>query len=113
MPRRQQGSRDQQPAHAYQLKGTVEFAVETYLKKQGSMEPARVIHRLDRGTSGLMVFPKNRRYAARLSTLLKEGKVERRTLLHGYGNRQQVKRQKRLRTELRRHLKYFFYEQRR
>ena len=60
----------------YQLKGTVEFAVEMYLKKTGIMEPARVIHRLDRGTSGVMIFPKNRKYAAYLSTLLKEGKME-------------------------------------
>ena len=60
----------------YQLKGTVEFAVEMYLKKAGIMEPARVIHRLDRGTSGVMIFPKNRKYAAYLSTLLKEGKME-------------------------------------
>ena len=60
----------------YQLKGTVEFAVEMYLKKRGTGEPARVVHRLDRGTSGVMIFPKNRKYAAYLSTLLKEGKVE-------------------------------------
>ena len=59
----------------YQLKGTVEYAVGVYMKKQGNPEPARVIHRLDRGTSGVMVFPKNKKYAAHLSTLLKEGKV--------------------------------------
>lgn len=60
----------------YQLKGTVEYAVEMYLKKSGSREPARVIHRLDRGTSGVMIFPKNRPFAAYLSTLLKEGRME-------------------------------------
>jgi 23S rRNA pseudouridine1911/1915/1917 synthase len=60
----------------YQLKGTVEFAVEMYLRKQGIREPARVVHRLDRGTSGVMIFPKNRKYAAYLSTLLKEGRIE-------------------------------------
>ncbi len=60
----------------YQLKGTVEYAVETYLKGRGSREPARVVHRLDRGTSGVMIFPKNRRFAAYLSRLLKEGKME-------------------------------------
>jgi RluA family pseudouridine synthase len=60
----------------YQLKGTVEYAVEMYLKRSGSREPARVIHRLDRGTSGVMIFPKNRRFAAYLSALLKEGKME-------------------------------------
>jgi 23S rRNA pseudouridine1911/1915/1917 synthase len=59
----------------YQLKGTVEYAVGVYMQSQGSREPARVIHRLDRGTSGVMVFPKNRKYAAHLSLLLKEGKV--------------------------------------
>lgn len=51
----------------YQLKGTLEYWVSEYLKKQGSKEPARVIHRLDRGTSGVMVFPKHKRAAAWLS----------------------------------------------
>ncbi len=32
----------------YQLKGTVEFAVDRFLKAAGSPEPARVVHRLDR-----------------------------------------------------------------
>jgi len=41
----------------YQLKGTVEYAVAMYLKTCGINEPARVIHRLDRGTSGVMFFP--------------------------------------------------------
>jgi RluA family pseudouridine synthase len=73
----------------YQLKGTVEFAVEMYLKKAGSREPARVIHRLDRGTSGVMIFPKNRKYAAYLSTLLKEGRVEKTYLALATGTPQQ------------------------
>ena len=60
----------------YQLKGTVEFAVGLYLKSRGVAEPVRVIHRLDRGTSGVMFFPKTRRAAAHVSGLLKEGKVE-------------------------------------
>ncbi|ABQ24391.1 RluA family pseudouridine synthase [Geotalea uraniireducens] len=60
----------------YQLKGTVEYAVETYMKSLGSKEPARVIHRLDRGTSGVMFFPKDKRAATHISFLLKEGKVE-------------------------------------
>lgn len=64
----------------YQLKGTVEYAVGVYLKGEGSREPVRIIHRLDRGTSGVMLFPKNRRAAARLSGLLKEGLVEKRYL---------------------------------
>ena len=73
----------------YQLKGTVEFAVEMYMKKAGIQEPARVVHRLDRGTSGVMIFPKNRRYAAYLSTLLKEGRVEKTYLALATGTPQQ------------------------
>ncbi len=64
----------------YQLKGTVEFAVERYLKTRGNTEPARIVHRLDRGTSGVMIFPKNRKYAAYLCALLKEGKIEKKYL---------------------------------
>ncbi|CAG0978606.1 Ribosomal large subunit pseudouridine synthase D [Geobacteraceae bacterium] len=60
----------------YQLKGTVEYAVTLYLRAIGSQEPARVIHRLDRGTSGVMIFPKTRRAAAHISAELKEGRVE-------------------------------------
>ncbi len=60
----------------YQLKGTVEFAVERYLRSAGSREPARIVHRLDRGTSGVMFFPKTRRAAARLSERLQAGAVE-------------------------------------
>lgn len=60
----------------YQLKGTVEYAVAVYLKSQGSNEPARVIHRLDRGTSGTMFFPKNKQAATHISTELKESRVE-------------------------------------
>jgi len=59
----------------YQLKGTVEYAVECYLKSIGSKEPARVIHRLDRGTSGVMFFPKHKAAATYISSLLKDGKV--------------------------------------
>lgn len=62
----------------YQLKGTVEFAVAEYLKTQGIDEPARVVHRLDSGTSGVMFFPKCKRAATHISALLKEGKVEKR-----------------------------------
>ncbi|MBT1073819.1 RluA family pseudouridine synthase [Geobacter grbiciae] len=60
----------------YQLKGTVEHAVTLYLRTLGSQEPARVIHRLDRGTSGVMIFPKTKRAAAHISAQLKEGRVE-------------------------------------
>jgi RluA family pseudouridine synthase len=64
----------------YQLKGTVEYAVGVYLKGIGIEEPVRIVHRLDRGTSGVMLFPKNRRVAARISALLKDGLVEKRYL---------------------------------
>ncbi len=60
----------------YQLKGTVEYAVGQYLKDQGSSEPARVIHRLDRGTSGVMFFPKTKAAATWISDRLKGGEVE-------------------------------------
>jgi len=59
----------------YQLKGTLEYMVGQYLKKQGNSEPVRVVHRLDRGTSGVMIFPKGQRPAAHISLLLKEGGV--------------------------------------
>lgn len=60
----------------YQLKGTMEYAVDVYLKSRGIREPARVIHRLDRGTSGVMFFPKSGRPATHISYLLKHGGVE-------------------------------------
>jgi len=60
----------------YQLKGTVEYAVAVYLKEQGSSEPARVIHRLDRGTSGVMFFPKNKQAATYIAAELKNSRVE-------------------------------------
>lgn len=60
----------------YQLKGTVEYAVECYMKSIGLKDPARVVHRLDRGTSGVMFFPKNKQAATLISDLLKQGKVE-------------------------------------
>jgi len=60
----------------YQLKGTVEYAVSLYLKEQGSSEPARVIHRLDRGTSGVMFFPKNKAAATYIAAELKNSRVE-------------------------------------
>ncbi len=60
----------------YQLKGTLEYWVSEYFKAQGSSESARVVHRLDRGTSGAMLFPKNRPAAARLSKQFQDGQVE-------------------------------------
>ncbi|GFO53067.1 RNA pseudouridine synthase [Geomonas sp. Red276] len=60
----------------YQLKGTVEYAVECYMRSIGLKDPSRVVHRLDKGTSGVMFFPKNKQTATMLSGLLKDGKVE-------------------------------------
>ena len=64
----------------YQLKGTLEFWVSEYFRKQGSAEPARVIHRLDRGTSGVMLFPKHKQAAAWLSRRFHDGAVDKRYL---------------------------------
>jgi 23S rRNA pseudouridine1911/1915/1917 synthase len=60
----------------YQLKGTVEYAVEGYMKSIGLKDPSRVVHRLDRGTSGVMFFPKHKQAATLISDLLKNGKVQ-------------------------------------
>lgn len=60
----------------YQVRGTVEFAVDRHLRSAGIAEPARVVHRLDRGTSGVMIFPKTRRAAAHFSDRLRVGAVE-------------------------------------
>ena len=61
---------------SYQLKGTMEYAVEVHFRGAGLKEPARVIHRLDRGTSGVMFFPKGARPATHISYMLKTGGVE-------------------------------------
>lgn len=60
----------------YQLKGTMEYWIAEYFRQQGSSEPARVIHRLDRGTSGVMLFPRHKRAAARLSLRFHDGFVD-------------------------------------
>ena len=60
----------------YQLKGTMEYAVDVNFKANGNKEPARVIHRLDKGTSGVMFFPKSGKPATHISFLLKTGGVE-------------------------------------
>lgn len=60
----------------YQLKGTMEYWVSHFLQQHGKQEPARIVHRLDRGTSGVMLFPKHRQGAARLSALFKDGEIE-------------------------------------
>ena len=64
----------------YQLRGTLEYWVSEYFRQQGLSEPARVIHRLDRGTSGAMLFPKNKQAAAWLSKRFHDGLVEKRYL---------------------------------
>lgn len=64
----------------YQLKGTLEYWVSEYFRQQGNPEPARVIHRLDRGTSGVMLFPKHKRAAAWLSKRFHDSQVEKRYL---------------------------------
>ncbi len=74
----------------YQLKGTLEYWVSEYFKAQGNSEPARVVHRLDRGTSGVMLFPKSRPAAAWLSKQFQDGLVEKRYLALVCGNPQQV-----------------------
>jgi RluA family pseudouridine synthase len=61
---------------SYQLKGTMEYAVEVCFRSRGIREPARVIHRLDKGTSGVMFFPTSGRPATHISYLLKTGGVE-------------------------------------
>lgn len=60
----------------YQLKGTLEHAVTLILKMRGLNEPSRIVHRLDRGTSGVMIFPKSKKAAAYISHLLHEGQVD-------------------------------------
>ena len=60
----------------YQLKGTLEYWVSEYFRQQGSNEPSRVIHRLDRDTSGVMLFPKHKRAAAWLSARFHDNLIE-------------------------------------
>ena len=60
----------------YQLKGTLEYWVSEYFRQQNINEPARVIHRLDRGTSGVMLFPKHKRAAAWLSLRFHDSLIE-------------------------------------
>jgi RluA family pseudouridine synthase len=62
----------------YQLKGTLEYWIAEYFRQQGNSEPARVIHRLDRGTSGVMLFPKQKRAAAWISLLFHDGLIDKR-----------------------------------
>lgn len=74
----------------YQLKGTLEYWVSEYFRQRGIAEPARVIHRLDRGTSGVMLFPKHKRAAAWLSNRFHDGVVDKcyLALVSGYPGRE-------------------------
>lgn len=65
----------------YQLKGTLEYWVSEYFRMHEINEPARVVHRLDRGTSGVMLFPKQKRAAAWISSLFHDGMIEKRYLV--------------------------------
>lgn len=60
----------------YQLKGTAEYAVGCYLRAIGLDEEARIVHRLDRGTSGVLFFPKSKKSASHIAGEFKAGKVE-------------------------------------
>jgi len=60
----------------YQLKGTLEYSVSEYFRQHGINEPARVVHRLDRGTSGVMLFPKQKKAAAWLSLRFHDSEIE-------------------------------------
>jgi len=64
----------------YQLKGTLEYWIGEEFARQGIKEPVRIVHRLDRGTSGLMLFPKQRQAAAWLSECFKQGSIQKRYL---------------------------------
>lgn len=64
----------------YQLKGTLEYWVAEEFKRQGIKEAVRIVHRLDRGTSGLMLFPKHRQEAAWLSEQFRLGSIEKKYL---------------------------------
>ncbi|HQB38409.1 MAG TPA: RluA family pseudouridine synthase [Deltaproteobacteria bacterium] len=59
----------------YQLKGTLEYWVGEYFRSLGLNEPARIVHRLDRGTSGVMLFPKNKPAAAWISRCFHDGLI--------------------------------------
>ena len=58
-------------------KNTLLDAIDHYLNRRGHRGRATVIHRLDRGTSGLLVFAKNPRVARELRDQFRERKAER------------------------------------
>src|SRR5580698_7985133 len=58
-------------------KNTLLDAIDHYLNRRGHRGRATVIHRLDRGTSGLLVFAKNPRVARELRDQFRARKAER------------------------------------
>lgn len=60
----------------YQLVGTVEHAVSLLFRARGIREEVRLVHRLDRGTSGVMFFPKDGAAAAHASRALHDREAE-------------------------------------
>jgi RluA family pseudouridine synthase len=54
----------------------VEHAVGCYLKTIGASDTVMIVHRLDRGTSGVMFFPKHKAAAAQISKMLQQGTVD-------------------------------------
>jgi 23S rRNA pseudouridine1911/1915/1917 synthase len=56
---------------------TLVHAVTRYFQHRGSRERAQLVHRLDRGVSGVLVFGKNRDIAERLQSQFEERKPER------------------------------------
>lgn len=56
---------------------TVVHAITEYFQHSGGRERAQLVHRLDRGASGLLVFGKNREIAAKLQDQFESRKPER------------------------------------
>jgi len=56
---------------------TLVFAISQYFEHKGLNERAQLVHRLDRGASGLLVFGKSREIAAQLQGQFEDRKPER------------------------------------
>jgi 23S rRNA pseudouridine1911/1915/1917 synthase len=72
------------PAHPGET-NTLVHAITRYFAHRGSRDRAQLVHRLDRGVSGLLVFGKNRDIAHRLQSQFEERKPEREyaAIVHG------------------------------
>jgi 23S rRNA pseudouridine1911/1915/1917 synthase len=57
--------------------GSLVHAISSYLEHRGARDRAQLVHRLDRGASGLLVFGKNRAIAAQLQSQFEARKPER------------------------------------